>query len=322
MNRRDFLKNTAPAALGFGAASQLLTSDAFAEEAASMSSVPKRSEGPFWPDGARLAVSISMQFEAGAQPERGAESPFPPLDPKYPDLPVQKWYSYGVQEGIPRLLDLWDRKKVKVTSHMVGQAVDRNPQLAKEIVERGHETSGHGQTWAPQYSMSREEEKTSYQASIKSIEKATGKRPVGFNAFWLRGTPNTLEILQELGFIYHIDDVSRDEPFLVHVKDKPFVVVPYTIEHNDIVLFESRHFSAQAFAQELKDAFDVLYEEAATRRRLLSVSAHDRISGHPARAKAHADFIDYAQKHKGVWFARKDEIARWMLESANTIHDK
>jgi peptidoglycan/xylan/chitin deacetylase (PgdA/CDA1 family) len=287
-----------------------------------MSSAPIHSEGPFWPDGARLTISISMQFEAGAQPERGAESPFPPLDPKYPDLPAQKWYDYGVKEGIPRLLDLWESKKIQVTSHMVGQAVDGNPQLAKEIVERGHEAAGHGQTWAPQYSMSREQEKTSYEASVKSIEKATGKRPVGFNAFWMRGTPNTLEILQELGFIYHIDDLSRDEPLLVQVKGKPFAVVPYTVEHNDIVLFEARHFSAHAFAQELKDAFDVLYEEAATRRRLLSVSAHDRISGHPARVKAFAEFIDYAQKHNGVWFARKDEIARWTLESANTIHER
>ncbi|MDA8125753.1 MAG: polysaccharide deacetylase family protein [Deltaproteobacteria bacterium] len=282
----------------------------------------KADKKPFWPNGARLAVSISMQFEAGAQPERGAEGPFPPLDPKYPDLPVQKWYAYGMKEGIPRLLDLWDRKKIKVTSHMVGQAVDANPQLAKEVVERGHEAAGHGQTWSPQYAMTRAKEKASYEASIKSIERATGKRPVGFNAFWMRGTPHTLEILQELGFIYHIDDLSRDEPFTVLVKGKPFVVVPYTVEHNDIVLFEARHFSAAAFAQELKDAFDVLYAEGAMRRRMLSVSTHDRISGHPSRVKALADFIDYAQRHKGVWFARKDEIARWALESAGTIHEK
>jgi peptidoglycan/xylan/chitin deacetylase (PgdA/CDA1 family) len=205
---------------------------------------------------------------------------------------------------------------------MVGQAVDRYPQLAKEIVERGHEASGHGQTWAPQYSMSREEEKASYQASIKSIEKATGQRPLGFNAYYQRGTRNTLEILQELGFIYHIDDISRDEPFTVQVKGKPFVVVPYTVEQNDNRLLNAWHFAAAAYAQELKDAFDVLYEEAGRRRRMLSISAHDRISGHPARAKAVSDFIDYAQKHKGVWFARKDAIARFTLESKDTIHEE
>src|SRR5437899_2611843 len=98
MNRRDSCKCTAASALGSSGVAQLLTADAFGEETASMPLAPRHSEGPFWPDGARLAVSISMQFEAGAQLERGAESPFPPLDPKYPDLPAQKWYAYGVNE--------------------------------------------------------------------------------------------------------------------------------------------------------------------------------------------------------------------------------
>ena len=316
MHRRQFFHS------GLGATAALALAGTQTQGVSPENPMSEQDTKEFWPNGARLAVSISMQFEAGAQPERGAEGPFPPLDPKYPDLPMQKWYAYGMKEGIPRLLDLWDSKKIKVTSHMVGQAVDANPQLAKEVVKRGHEASGHGQTWAPQYSMTRAEEKASYEASIKSIERATGTRPVGFNAFWMRGTPHTLEILQELGFIYHIDDLSRDEPFTVLVKGQPFVVVPYTVEQNDIVLFEARHFSAAAFAQELKDAFDVLYEEGVKRRRMLSVSAHDRISGHPARVKAFGDFIDYAQKHKGVWFARKDEIAKWTLESVGTIHEK
>ncbi len=311
-SRRTFLKaaSTTTAAAVIAQASPIAT---FAQ------TTPKPNEG-FWPNGARLAISISMQFEAGAQPE-GAESPFPPLDKQYPDLPGRKWFEYGYKEGVPRLLDLWDRKKVKVTSHMVGKAVEKNPKLAKEIVERGHEAAAHGHSWAPQFSMTPEQERAEYEANVKAIQEATGTRPVGFNAFWMRGTPRTLEILQDLGFTYHIDDISRDEPFTVQVKGKPFVVVPYTVEHNDIVLFESRHFSAAQFAQELKDAFDVLYEEAASRRRMLSISTHDRICGHPSRVKAMSDFIDYAQKQKGVWFARKDEIAKWILESNNAIRE-
>jgi peptidoglycan/xylan/chitin deacetylase (PgdA/CDA1 family) len=277
-----------------------------------------KKSGAFWPNGARLVVSISMQFEAGAQPERGAESPFPVIDTKYPDLPVAKWYDYGFKEGIPRMLDMFDRVGVKVTSHMVGAAVERNPQLAKEIVERGHEAAGHGQTWTPQFSMTPEEEHISYQASIKTLETATGTRPVGFNAFWLRGTPRTLEILQDLGFIYHIDDISRDEPFLVPVRNKPFVVVPYTIHTNDIVNYEGRHWTAAQFASELKYEFDQLYAEAATRRRMMSVSAHDRIAGRPARTRAMEEFIIYAQKQPGVVFLRKDQIARFALESSAT----
>ena len=59
---------------------------------------------PFWPDNARLVISISMQMEAGAQPESGAESPLPKIDPKYPDIAATKWYEYGFKEGLPRLL--------------------------------------------------------------------------------------------------------------------------------------------------------------------------------------------------------------------------
>jgi peptidoglycan/xylan/chitin deacetylase (PgdA/CDA1 family) len=268
-----------------------------------------------------MVVSVSMQMEGGAQPTSGAESPMPRIDPKYPDLPASKWYDYGYKEGLPRLLEVFDRRKIKVTSHMVGAAVDLHPALAKEIVQRGHEASGHGQTWTAQFSMTPGEERISYQRSIESIERATGTRPVGFNAFWLRGTPHTLEILQSLGFIYHIDDVSRDEPFLIKVNGEPFAVVPYTLHMNDIVDYEGRYFSTQEYAGDLKAEFDMLYAESAVRRRMMSVSAHDRIAGRPSRAKVLEEFITYAQDHPSVAFMRKDEIARFALESPLTVRE-
>ena len=321
MMRREFLKQSAVSTLAVGAAYQLSEQNTFGNERPPGPPSRGKVTDGFWHDGIRLVISVSMQFEAGAQADRGAESPFPKIDPQYDDLPAAKWYEYGFKEGIPRLLDLFDRRSVKVTSHMVGAAVDRNPQLAKEIVQRGHEASGHGQTWTPQYSMSPEEERTSYEESIQSILRATGTRPIGFNAFWMRGTPHTLEILQDLGFIYHIDDLSRDEPFLVSVKGRPFVVVPYTLGMNDILDYEARNFSTEAYASELKNEFDLLYAEAENRRRMMSVSAHDRIAGRPARTKVLEDFIIYAQKHPGVAFLRKDEIARFALSSPRTLRE-
>jgi len=314
MDRRTFITTTTAAAVGL-AGNPISTTRAQGKQPR-----PTSSEG-FWPNKARLVISLSMQFETGAQPEKGASSPFPTLDPKYPDLPAQKWYDYGFKEGIPRMLDLWDRVGVKVTSHMVGQAVEKHPDLAKEIVERGHEAAGHGQTWEPQYSMTPEEERAGYQASIETIQRVTGTRPIGFNAFWLRGTPDTLGILQDLGFIYHIDDISRDEPFTVTVNGKPFAVVPYTIRNNDIVRFESPATTNAAYLQDLKDDFDLLYAEAASRRRMMSISTHDRISGVPGRVKSLEEFIKYAQKQKGVVFMRKDEIAKWTLSASNVPHE-
>lgn len=273
---------------------------------------------PFWPNNAQLVISISMQFEATAQ-DKSDGGPFPPQDPKYPDTIAPTWYQYGMNEGIPRLLDLWDKHDIKVTSHMVGRAVELNPELAKEVVARGHEASGHGQAWTPQYSMSEDEERASYIKSADTIERITGTRPIGFNAFWMRHSTNTLEILQELGFIYHIDDLSRDEPSITPVKGKPFAVVPYTFRNNDIVRYTgSTALTGAAYLQDLKDEFDVLYAEGATRRRIMSVSAHDRLAGAPARAKALDNFITYAKQHKGVVFMRKDEIARWALAHDDT----
>jgi peptidoglycan/xylan/chitin deacetylase (PgdA/CDA1 family) len=193
----------------------------------------------FWPDDIRLVISISMQFEAGGQPA------------------VNTWFAYGNREGIPRILDLWDRHDVKVTSHMIGEAVQRHPELAREIVQRGHEAAGHGPRWSSQYAMSREEEWKFLVAGTEMVEGATGQRPIGYNCNWLRRGPNTLSPLQELGYLYHIDDLSRDEPFIEPVDGKDFVVVPYTLRNNDILLVEGRNYSPSKFLDQIKMDFAI-----------------------------------------------------------------
>jgi len=114
-----------------------------------------------------------MQMEGGAQPSSGAESPMPKIDLKYPDLPASKWYDYGFKEGLPRLLKIFDRRKIKVTSHMVGATVDLHPALAKEIVQRGHEAAGHGQTWTAQFSMNPKKSAP----RIRKVFRALNERP-------------------------------------------------------------------------------------------------------------------------------------------------
>jgi peptidoglycan/xylan/chitin deacetylase (PgdA/CDA1 family) len=274
-----------------------------------------------WSDGSRLVVSVSMQFEAGGQPEN-AESPFPQnMQKGYKDLPAETWYQYGYKEGIPRMLDNWDKLGVKVTSHMVGSAVLKHPALAKEIVDRGHEAAAHGMNWSTQYTMSYEEEKKFIRDGVEAIKQVTGSTAVGYNANWLRRGEHTLKILQELGFLYHIDDLSRDEPFIQEVNGKDFVTVPYTIRCNDIVLIEGKNFSADQFINQVKLEFDQLYEEGANNRRQLSISFHDRIGGTPQLVQAAKELFRYMKQHKGVSFKRKDEIARMAIEDKTTIRE-
>jgi len=274
-----------------------------------------------WTDGSQLVVSISMQFEAGGQPIN-AESPFPQnMQKGYVDLPSATWFEYGFKEGIPRMLDNWDKLGVKVTSHMVGSAVLKNPNLAKEIVQRGHEAAAHGMNWSSQYNMSYDDEKKFIQEGVNAIKQTAGFNAIGYNANWLRRGENTLKILQELGFKYHIDDLSRDEPFIIKVNNSDFAVVPYTLRCNDIVLIEGKNFSVDQFFNQVKAEFDQLYLESTTKRRQLSISFHDRIGGTPQMVKATFDLIRYMQKHKGVAFKRKDEIATMALSDASTIRE-
>jgi peptidoglycan/xylan/chitin deacetylase (PgdA/CDA1 family) len=278
----------------------------------------------FWPDNIRLVISISMQFEAGGQPPKDADSPFPKVD--FPnsvpsDAAANTWFAYGYREGIPRMLDLWDRHGVKVTSHMIGEAVRRHPDLAKEIVARGHEASGHGPRWTSQYAMSREEERTFLRDGQQMVEGVTGQLPIGYNCNWLRRSPNTLSLLVELGYVYHIDDVSRDEPFIEKVDGKDFVVVPYTLRNNDILLIEGRNYSPSMFLEQIKLDFDCLYAEAERRRRMMSVSAHDRISGTPQMVQVWDAFLRYVKERAGVAFMRKDEVARYALQSPLTLRE-
>lgn len=286
---------------------------------------PSTVAGQFWSDDTRLVVSISMQFEAGGQPPKGADSPFPKVE--FPDnvpsdLATNTWFAYGYREGIPRMLDLWDRHGVKVTSHMIGEAAKRHPELAKEIVARGHEAAGHGPRWSSQYAMSREEEKEFIAEGTRMVEEVTGQRPVGYNCNWLRRSPHTLPLLKELGYTYHIDDISRDEPFIEEVDGNDFVVVPYTLRNNDILLIEGRNYSPKKFLEQIKLDFDQVYEEAETRRRMMSISAHDRISGSPQMVRVWDEFLRYAKSKAGVSFMRKDDIAKFAASSSLTLREK
>jgi hypothetical protein len=143
-----------------------------------------------------------MQFEAGGQPPKGTDSPFPKVD--FPsnvpsDAAANTWFAYGYREGIPRMLDLWDRHAVKVTSHMIGAAARRHPDIAKEIVARGHEASGHGPNWTSQYAMTREEERKSSSREATWSNRLQGSVPLDTIATGLGGVPTLCRCYKSSG---------------------------------------------------------------------------------------------------------------------------
>jgi peptidoglycan/xylan/chitin deacetylase (PgdA/CDA1 family) len=309
MNRRDFVAAGATAAVG----AMTLTQSSTRAEAESEKTAAR---GPFWPNGARLAIAFSMVIETGADPDPTTKGP----DGKtYPDLYAKTAVQYATNEAIPRMLDMFDRRRIKITSMMCGLSAERNPALAKEVAQRGHECGAHGSSHDLQYQLSLEAERAFIKDAADQIENATGKRPIGYNCRAQLRSPNTLSLAQELGFVYHIDDISRDEPFIELVNGKPFAVVPYTTHLNDIGFFNN-HGLASGFAEDLKLEFDALYAEAELKRRMMVITLHDSVA-RANRVKVFEDFVAYAQRHKGVWFARADALAHWALESRGSIKE-
>jgi peptidoglycan/xylan/chitin deacetylase (PgdA/CDA1 family) len=308
MRRRSLLFGAA----AFGAAASAMSASRRLAPEITAPGKPDSDPGAFWPDSARLVVSVSLQMEAGASGARDG-LPIPALQKSRADSVALSWNEYAYAEGVPRLLDLFDKYQIKVTAHVLGEVADAHPALTRELAARGHEVSGHGQTGADVLPLTADQEQAEYSANVRSIQRATGIRPLGMNSAGMHHTPQTLNILQKLGFIYHVDDVSRDEPFVIGVNGRPFVVVPYTLRNNDFLRYADSTMTAAAFRGDLLEEFDCLYREGGRRRRMMCVCAHDRISGTPARVQALDELFRAARARPDVAFMRKDAIARHML---------
>jgi peptidoglycan/xylan/chitin deacetylase (PgdA/CDA1 family) len=323
MRRRDVLQ-AGLAAGGLSAGVGLnQTAHAKSPEEARKNWQVETQTGVFWPDGIRLPISLSLMFESGAQPRFNAPTPFNNFVPPdgFYDMPTISWYRYGVTEGIPRALEMLSRLKILMTSHMSGLAVEMYPDTAKAIVQSGHEAAAHGWDWSTQSTMNDEQEKAFIQKNVDIIMKVTGQRALGYNAPGLRGSKNIIQNLLALGFRYHIDDVSRDEPFIVEIdKSRELAVVPYAVYMNDIRAYEGRNLANDDFLRMMKRSFDRLYKEAGSKRRMMAITMHDRLL-RPEHVETIEEVLRYMQQKQGVAFMKKIDIADYITKTPETIRE-
>ena len=279
-----------------------------------------------WPNRARIAVSLTVHFEEGAELSPAEERPGLEFNAEgfgvvggsgQRSLNVDSMFEYGSRRGFWRIIELLERHDVKATFFCSGQALEQNPVAAREITARGHEVCGHGYRWEYEHTLSREQEQEHISKAIHALRKTTGQRPVGWNS---RGPgPNTRELLvAEGGFIYDSDSYGDDLPYFVDVNGTKFLTVPYGLDISDekfwAHLMLPGFTSPRDFFGMMKGAFDQLYAEGETHPKMMSVGIHLRISGRPSRAKQIQDFIRYAKGFPYVWFARRVDIAEWWLK--------
>ncbi|MCH7746256.1 MAG: allantoinase PuuE [Chloroflexi bacterium] len=275
-----------------------------------------------WPDGARIAISVVVNYEEGSEyslldgdPTREVNNEVPsplPLDER--DLANESFFEYGSRAGIWRLLSILDEYDVKATFFCCALALERNPHVGPEIVRREHEVFGHGYRWEEYYKMDRDAEREAIRKAVESIQRTTGQRPLGW---YTRYGPsvNTRElVVEEGGFLYDCNAYNDDLPYYTEVKGKKWLVIPYSLEVNDTKFWRGGMSNPSDFYETMRNTFDRLYFEGATHPKMMSIGLHCRIAGRPSRAVALQQFLEYAKGFSDVWFARRIDIARWWLE--------
>src|SRR5262245_5880571 len=275
-----------------------------------------------WPNGARLAISIVVNFEEGAEQQRGDGDPVSErvgevlsvVGSDIRDRGQEQIFAYGMRVGLWRFLDALDARQLPATFFCCGRAIERVPQLAAEITRRGHEPACHGWRWRPHTDYrNRQEEAADIDRCIRVTLEATGERPYGF---FCRGSESawTRDLLVERDFLYTSNAFDDDVPYWDHkVAGRPLLVVPYALDSNDMKFFHPNGFCrGEEFVGYVEDALAVLLAEADRGEgRLLNIGFHLRICGRPGRFRAVEQIMD-AVKMLGskVWIARRVDIAR------------
>lgn len=278
---------------------------------------------PAWklPGGAKLAVSMVVNFEEGAEL---AVSDGDPQAEKISEVvsvvPPGRWdqgneqiFAYGMRAGIWRMLAALEKHRQPVTFYMCGRAVERLPHIARRIVEAGHEAACHGWLWRPHADYAdRADELQDIRRCVEVMEKATGQRPTGF---FCRGSESleTRSILRELGFGYASNGFDDDLPYWDRSDPQhPLLVLPYALDSNDMKFFHPNGFvRADEMVDYVRDAIDMLLEEGeAGHPKLLNIGWHLRIAGRPGRFAAFKRVLSLLDSYgEKVWIARRDEIA-------------
>lgn len=289
---------------------------------------------PQWPGDARLALQIVMNYEEGSEysiPDGDNRSetylwevPGASMGPGKRDLIVESVYEYGSRSGFWRLMRLFQSHQIPITVFGAALALERNPEAARAIVAAGYDICCHGWRWIGFHEMSEVEERHQMQLAVASIEKLTGSRPLGWYCRYAPSVNTRRLVVEEGGFLYDSDAYNDDLPYWVEVAGKPHLVIPYTLDNNDMKFSVAPGFnSGDDFFTYLKDAFDVLYQEGETAPKMMSVGLHTRLAGRPGRTAALARFLDYVQSHDRVWICRRVDIAQhWIQHHPYVRNDK
>ena len=274
---------------------------------------------PKWPGGARVAVQFVVNFEEGGENnilhgDRASEAFLSDVLGAQPwpgqrHANIESMFEYVSRAGFWRLFRIFTERELPTTVFGVATALQRNPEIVAAMQEATWDIASHSLKWIEHKDMSEPEERHEIAEAIRVHTEATGARPTGW--YTGRSSINTLRLLMEAGgFRYLSDSYADDLPYWVKGPSEPQLIIPYTLDANDMRFTNAQGFSnGEQFFSYLKDAFDVLYAEGATSPKMMTVGLHCRLVGRPGRAASLMRFLDYITSHDKVWVPTRLAIA-------------
>ena len=277
-----------------------------------------------WPNKARLALQIVLNYEEGSENcvlhgDKYSETFLSEIIGAQPikgrHINMESFYEYGSRRGFWRINDLMKEKGIPLTIFGVAMALEKNKDVCEEIKKSDYEVACHGWRWIDYQNIPKLTEKKHMSLAIKSIKKIFGQRPFG----WYTGrcSPNTLDlVMEDGGFLYSSDSYSDDLPYWETRSKKKQLIIPYTLDNNDMRFATNQGFnSGEQFFTYLKDSFDTLYEEGKDSPKMMSIGLHCRLIGRPGRIQSLIRFLDYISKYDDVWICRRIDIAKHWINN-------
>lgn len=297
-----------------------MTGNGFSDYPRDMRGYGRTPPDPKWPGGARVCVQFVLNYEEGGENNILHGDPHSEAFlseivgasnwPGQRHWNMESIYEYGSRAGFWRLWRLFVGRRVPVTVYGVATALMRSPEPVAAMKEAGWEIASHGLKWVEYKDTPIEVERAHLAEAIRLHVLATGSRPVGY--YLGRCSMNTRDlVMEEGGFRYSSDSYADDLPYWVAGPKGPHLVIPYTLDANDMRFATAQGFNAgDQFFSYLKDSFDVLYREGLEGApKMMSVGLHCRLVGRPGRSAALERFIDHIQRHDGVYVATREAIA-------------
>ena len=281
-----------------------------------------------WPNKAKLALQIVLNYEEGAENnilhgDAHSETFLSEIIGAKPikgrHINMESFYEYGSRRGFWRLHKIFQEKKIPITIFGVAMALERNPDICEIIKKSNYEIACHGWRWIDYQNIKKSTEKKHMKKAIKTMKKIFGSRPLG----WYTGrcSPNTRDLVfDDGGFLYDSDSYSDDLPYWEFKKNKKQLIIPYTLDNNDMRFATNQGFnSGDQFYTYLKDSFDSLYEEGKTNPKMMSVGLYCRLIGRPGRIQSLKKFLDYVLKFDDIWICKRIDIAKHWIKNYSNI---